>query len=333
MTDEELPLDPTAHLFYEAVHNLGWNTNAEALSKRVKRLALGLPAEDELSVILSWLGETRLVHKLDQHQTPPDSKSHYRVPDLLVVFEHEGRRVATLVEVKSTTKKVVRWSADYVESLRRCAEELGLPLLVAVRWRILGWWTLFELRHFKRARTGYRITFEEALIETLLGSLAGDFSAGLRAGVGLHFKMRKEEKLAEAVEGNVRHETWQLRIDDAYFADADGRRQQRRGPGIWPFFLAAQSDADSKSDETHICQSFVVPPEQPMVWAHQALIVLLGFQTAEERSLRWRQILQQHALPIDITTLRESAVAGLSERIVQRVVDMRPHTMPEFMKA
>ena len=42
--------------------------NAEALAAGVRRLARGLPAEDELSVILSWLGHCRLIHKLDQLQ-------------------------------------------------------------------------------------------------------------------------------------------------------------------------------------------------------------------------------------------------------------------------
>lgn len=332
MTGEELPLDPTAYLFHEALESLGWDTSAEALSKRVSRLALGLPAEDELSVILSWLGKSRLIHKLGQDQVPPDSKGHYCVPDLLVVFEHEGARVPVLIEVKSTARRMIRWRADYVEGLRRYAAELGLPLLVAVRWKILGWWTLFELRTFKSARTGYRVSFEDAMKENLLGFLAGDFSAGLRRGVGLHFRMRKEEKLSEILEGSVRDETWKLRIDDAYFTNADGRRLRHLGPGIWPFFITAQSNEDSRSDDTHIYQSFVIPPEEPMVWAHQALIVLLSFQAPEARPIPWRKILQKHALPVDVEVLRQAVVAGLSERIVRRVVDMVPHTKPEFVK-
>ena len=65
--------DPLFWLISEAIQQLGLDTDPEALTKRIRVLQVGLPAEDELSVILTWLGQCRLVHKLDQLQSPRSS--------------------------------------------------------------------------------------------------------------------------------------------------------------------------------------------------------------------------------------------------------------------
>jgi len=81
------PINPTAsifaHIYYEALVQHGHRVDRQSFLDRAKRLEIGLPVEDEFCVILNWLGNTRLVHKLDQLQTPPDSKSYYQIPDLL----------------------------------------------------------------------------------------------------------------------------------------------------------------------------------------------------------------------------------------------------------
>lgn len=66
-------IDDLARLIHEVLEETGWRANPETLISRVRRLQLGLPIEDEFSVLLSWLGKCRLVHKLDQHQSPPES--------------------------------------------------------------------------------------------------------------------------------------------------------------------------------------------------------------------------------------------------------------------
>lgn len=65
-------LDSSARLLHEAIQQMGWSTDPTLLINRVKRLDLGLPAEDEFIFIISWLGKCSLAHKLDQSQFPPN---------------------------------------------------------------------------------------------------------------------------------------------------------------------------------------------------------------------------------------------------------------------
>ena len=138
-----------ARLLFEAMQQLGSAAKPDDVAARVKRLEVGLPAEDELSAVFSWLGRCRLVHKLDQLQTPSSSKNVWRVPDLLAVFEYDGRTIPVLIEVKTSKKPQLSWRPEFRDALRRYAELLGLPLLIA--WRYQSIWTLFEASHLRIA--------------------------------------------------------------------------------------------------------------------------------------------------------------------------------------
>src|SRR5713226_3794408 len=149
-----------ARLLYEAAELLGWSDPKE-IAERVKGLERGLPAEDELSVLLSWLGRCRLVHKLDQFPYPPASRKEYRVPDLLVVFEGPRGPIPVLIEVKSKRDVTLSWRPDYIAALNRYASHVRLPLLVA--WKHHTFWTLFETQHFSPATRNLNVSFEKAM--------------------------------------------------------------------------------------------------------------------------------------------------------------------------
>src|SRR5687768_16699842 len=86
----------------DALPHLSGNQDRAALEQELMSLQRNLEPEHEFALILSWLGRCRLIHKLGQEQLPHSSTRTYRVPDLLVVFEYEGRAVPTLIEVKTT---------------------------------------------------------------------------------------------------------------------------------------------------------------------------------------------------------------------------------------
>ena len=100
------PPQDLPHLLHEALSQVGWNADPNALAQRVLRLDKGLPLEDEFAVICTWLGHCALVHKLDQLQAPKQSTDEFQIPDLLAVFERNGERVTCLVEVKGAPKPV-----------------------------------------------------------------------------------------------------------------------------------------------------------------------------------------------------------------------------------
>ena len=70
-------------LIQSVLAELGWDADASTVGTRVRRLNVGLPREDEFSVVCGWLGNCLLLHKLDQHQLPISSRTEFQVPDLL----------------------------------------------------------------------------------------------------------------------------------------------------------------------------------------------------------------------------------------------------------
>lgn len=330
MSDYTESIQFLSRLIYEALEQTGRRADAQTLATQVERLRLGLPAEDEFSVLLAWLGRCRLVHKLDQLQAPPESKERYRVPDLLAVFEHAGQALPVLIEVKSKVDNKLSWRADYYESLQEYGQAIGLPVLVA--WKHRGLWALFELRHFQRPNANYRISLKTALKQNLLGLLAGDFAFVLRSGVGLHFRILKEKRLDAAEDAEGLQETWEARIEDAYFTKANGDRVARLGQGLWPLFLASPFEEHSDVTDTHVLQSFVIPYGEPMMqWAHRALGILLELRAAGESPVRWREVLQGYSVPTESAILRQAAEDGIEAKIVRYVIGQVPRERPSFL--
>ena len=257
-----MDVDYWARLLFEAMEQLGWLDGAE-VAKFVCCLVRGLPAEDELSVIFHWLGQCKLVHKLDQYLYPSDIWKNYRVPDLLAVFDVEGASVAVLIEVKRSSRAVLSWKPEYLGALQAYAALMGLPLLVA--WKHRTFWTLFEARHLRKASKNLNISFSDAMSQTLLGLLAGDFSFSFRAGVGMHMKIRKDQKTESGFYGE---------IEEAYLLNADGERHTGAG-GIFQLLICIDQEVQVEEDETHAVQSFVILSDQQAKFAHRALVTLL----------------------------------------------------------
>ncbi len=69
--------DDDERLIQEALAELGREADPSQIAEQVRRLDRGLPAEDEFIAVCSWLGKTCLVHKLDQHHAPRQSRADY----------------------------------------------------------------------------------------------------------------------------------------------------------------------------------------------------------------------------------------------------------------
>jgi hypothetical protein len=121
-------------------------TDEEEALRRIQQLIRGLEPEDEFALVLSWLGKCRLVHKLGQEQLPLNSTDTFRIPDFLAVFEHEGKEIPVLIEVKKTSPIDPQSLKEGKLSLKpgylRYADVVGIPMLIAWQHRTI--WTLFE---------------------------------------------------------------------------------------------------------------------------------------------------------------------------------------------
>jgi hypothetical protein len=58
--------DDVARLIRAVSADLGYAANPAEVARRVRGRERGVPAEDEFGLICAWLGQRRLLHKLDQ---------------------------------------------------------------------------------------------------------------------------------------------------------------------------------------------------------------------------------------------------------------------------
>jgi Holliday junction resolvase len=309
-----------AYILFEAAQAAGWS-NAREIADFARRLDRGLPAEDELSVIFHWLGRCKLVHKLDQFPYPPGIWSHYRVPDLLAVFEVDGFSVPVLIEVKNSADSILSWKPDYLDALQSYAALLKMPLLVA--WKHRTFWTLFEARHLRKAKKNLKISFSEAMSETLLGLLAGDFSFSFRQGAGIHIKIRK---LKETADGG-----FDGKIEESYLQNPEGERHTGEG-GILQLFTCVAQEPHLHEDGTHAVQSFVVPNERHAEFAHRSLVTLLRTYGGEDH-LVWRQVMLKEQLPLLLMSPQQAVKNGLEAGFIKHKINIRPKTRPTFIRA
>jgi Holliday junction resolvase len=310
-----------ARVLYEAAEQLGWSDPKE-IAKRARALERGLPAEDELSVVLFWLGRCRLVHKLEQFPYPPASQKEYRVPDLLAIFEGRQGPIPVLIEVKSQEDKVLSWRPDFIVGLEQYASTVGLPLLVA--WKHRTFWTLFETRHFSPATKNMNIAFEKAMRESLLGVLAGDFSFSFREGAAINLRMRKLGKTKTS---------FNVVIEDAYFTDPAGVRVKAKDTaGLMLLFICVEDDALLEETEDTFLQRFVIRSSQQLEFAHRALVKILATYRGSGESLLWRQVLKQRKLPLmSRGGPKQAASRALKAGLLQSRFNIYPHTMPDFL--
>ncbi len=307
-----------ARIIYEVAENMGWS-DPESIKAWVQRLERGLPAEDEFSVLVSWLGHCKLVHKLDQLQFPPDSTIHFRVPDLFAIFEHNGQDYPVLIEVKKKEDSKLSWKPDYLTSLKRYSDLLDVPLLVA--WKCRGFWSLFEVRHFKRDFQNYNISFEAAMKQNLMGLLVGDFSYSLQPGLSLHFRMKKLEKTPDG---------WNAQIEQAYFSNANGERFES-APGLLPLFLSSVQEDTLTEEEGCLVQSFVIPTDRISEFAHRSLVKLVWFAATGEGATSWRVFLQGKTLPTLAKNFLDAFPKASEAGFVQNIFRQVPHDQPIFL--
>ncbi|MEA2163426.1 MAG: hypothetical protein QOK37_1553 [Thermoanaerobaculia bacterium] len=311
-------LEDKARILLEAAEQAGWS-DAPSIVQRVKGLQRGIPAEDELSVILHWLGRCKLVHKLDQTQYPATSRAQWRVPDLLAFFDYGGHTVPVLIEVKRTKRDKLKWKRQYLESLQSYSEAVGIPLLIA--WKFASLWCLFEPCHFRLAHTNLHARFLDVMPHTLMSVLAGDFSFALHPGVAWHLHWRKLK--------NTGPQGWHLQVERSYVTNVAGNEVQS-APGILPLLACFPNYSEHRHTRTHIHQTFTVPSGGAAEFAHRCLSQLVAVFGGRDRPKSWRAYLQGTRLP----TLAENfhdTVHNLGSGFVHHLFRVRPVATPAFL--
>lgn len=314
-------------LIQDALADLGAEADAAALARKVALLNLGLPAEDEFSVICAWLGRCRLVHKLDQLQTPTTSRNFYQVPDLLADFGPYG---AMLVEVKASQKEKLSFTANYHRRLTAYAALLGKPLLIAWKWRTM--WVLFDIGQMKLAKTNFNITFSEALRQNLLGPLVGDVMFRLAAGAGVRITAAKEELVTTTQHDNSAFtEEWQMRITGVEFLKSGGVVASDLHAETIQILSAANLESCERHFDDRVELNFIVG-EEGAQFAHMALIGVLAWERRTLDAGDWRALLRTPRITQTIDDFPKALKRALGEGVIHHIFHLQPVEFPDFMR-
>ncbi|BEL90437.1 hypothetical protein SM14BL03_23450 [Serratia marcescens] len=315
-------------LIHESLEQLGWEADAKAIADRVQRLNIGLPLEDEFSIICGWLGQCNLVHKLDQQQYPTSSKDNFQVPDLLANFNIRGAGNTTvLIEVKSCEKNVLSFRPDYVSRLIAYGQLLGLPVLIA--WRRYGIWSLVDLDVFTKAERNFNLNFNDAMRNSLMGKLLGDFSYVPQVNSGVHLSFRKEKIIETVKEQEEIRENWLTIVDDVYFTNGENEKLRGLSPIAQQLFLSWDLTTEESHSDSHVVLHNIIDQESAM-FAHMALTRLLHFHGREDK-VHWRRHLQHDAVISTISDFRLGIEENLKVGIIKYIFDIHPVKVPDFL--
>lgn len=316
-------------LIQDVLAELGYDADAAEVAEQVRRLDIGLPAEDEFSVVCAWLGKCQLLHKLDQQQVPIASKQDFQVPDLLAKFSTQTTRSPVLIEVKSKKDKILSFTPTYMGRLQNYADLLGMPLLVA--WKFHRIWMLFEAKHMRKANKNFNISLETAMRENLLGVLAGDVAYKIGAGAGIHIRFRRDKLLGvkNAVEGYS--EQWAMTIDDVSFNDREGTRCTDLDGQVQSLFTAWDLEEKEEHTDSHIHLHFVAGDEG-IEFAHTALVQLLIRESSHDDRPHWRGLLRKAQVTANVANFSAALDMAFKQKVVSHIFHVQPHTMPDFLQ-
>lgn len=316
-------------LIQEALAELGYDADAAAVAERVRRLDIGLPVEDEFSVVCTWLGKCQLLHKLDQHQVPIASKQAFQIPDLLAKFSTQTSKSPVLIEVKSKKEKVLSFRPDYMGRLQNYADLVSMPLLVA--WKFHSLWMLFEARHMKKADKNFNITLETAMRENLLGVLAGDIAYKIGASAGMHLRFRKDKLLNIENSTGDYTEQWAMTIDDVSFTDREGARRTDLDDAVQTLFTTWDLEEHEEHSESHVNLHFVAGSDG-MQFAHTALVRLLSWESPHDDRPHWREVLRREKITANVASFSAALDAAFRQKVVSHIFHFQPHAQPDFLQ-
>jgi len=306
-------------------------TSPEAIIHKIKMIDLGLSAEDEFQAIITWLGRCKICHKLENVEFHSRIFNNSKVPDLIAVFEYNGVKIVTAIEVKSNNDNKLDWKPQYYDEYLAYQDAIGIPVLIAWKHNDFGIWTLNSLSSFKKAITNYHLTLEDAFKDNLLSCIAGDRAYQLCDGVGLHIKLKKGSMVNK--DHSAGSETWNVIITDAWFSDSSNVRYKELPNGIWPLFLASNLSAISTIKDPIIVQEYIIRAKEEealsLQYLHMALPIIIKFTQTEE-TIRWREMLQSDSLPVSGNELKEALEKTIGP-FTRYIVSIKPSSIPEFI--
>jgi hypothetical protein len=103
-----------------------------------------------ISYTLNWLKNVVLAHKLEQ--LPISCRCQNRIcdPGHFLVVRENGEDRPCFIEIKTSKDDRISWRESYYQGLLNYSNLIGIPILVAWKWRSFDIWTLGRLKDFKQ---------------------------------------------------------------------------------------------------------------------------------------------------------------------------------------
>lgn len=316
-------MENKARIIQEVINQLGWKEDITQLIERVNQLDKGLLQEDEFIYIIKWLGRCKFIHKLDQLHLPRESKNLYTIPDILVEVQTSEGTKTFLIEIKTSKKDKLSWTEKYYEGLNNYSNLMNLPVLIAWKWDMFGIWTLFELKHFSKPESNYKISFETAAKENLLSQIFGDFIIMPDENFGLNIQMKKVKKISEGKNDNGNLEIgWETTIDEIYYSGRDNIKVTSMNKAIFALLTSLRTEEVVTETETYITTKFF-PNPQKMIFA-QTLPTTLLRAFSKEDSINWLQCSLENKEPISSSELLDGLTENIEDGLIQHILFTQP---------
>lgn len=298
----------------------------DRLTQRVQRIRAGLAPEKEFIAAVNWLSNVVAIHQLDQTPQPVYCKfNEVRVPDLIAIALYNGHLIPVLIEVKTTDDSKLIWREDYLQALRRYAEAVSMPLLVA--WKHRRIWTLTDVRHFAKKVSAYHLDFNTAMRESLMGELFGDLMIKINESVKFFVDAKVAEGLPPDQNVIIPEGGYTLTITAAGFM-VDDKIVNLPKELFWAFSASATRDEVVRIGKQEVRIQFIPLPDSIFsltdLWE---LVALFGNKEAEPN---WEEIMRK-PLSLTASKVRQELGEGIPKRVVQYVFEVQPNTMPDFL--
>jgi hypothetical protein len=295
-----------------------------AIQAKLAQLLRGIPAEYEFLMLARWSDKCRLVHRLDSDVHEIDGK--YVVPDFLCLCEVEGKQIPVLVEVKSSVKENKTLSKKYCSKLLAYGSLLGLPVLIAYRFKGAGrpFWALIDLSSSLSSYGTCQLKMPAILMSDLFEVFFGFYSVQVAEGTSVVVEILKHGQIDEThIEGTIK---------DIYWNAPDGRRiELKTVPYLTWLFTLNEDDVDVEEEGNFIKQRFTKITETAVL-----IYWLLPF-FADSRSVfrgkepNWRKAVLNGKPSIKLSDLDQTIQEGLSGGLIQSVIRRAPREFPRFL--
>jgi Holliday junction resolvase len=299
-----------------------------AVSKRIKELEAGLSPELEFIAAVNWLGRTPAINRIDQTPLPPchADATELKVPDIICVVSVDGRTLPLLIEVKRNSEAKLVWTEKYLTGLRRYAEHLDLPLLVA--WKYGHIWTLTDTRHFEKKVQSYHLDWAKALGENLMSAIFGDVLVQLTQRISFYLDAEISDTSSPLPQPpSLIPPGWHAMTLHAVGFLLDDKPIALSNELTWLFFHAPDENVVNVTGEKNVRVIHTPRPETLFSLTDFALMLLLWDEKGEPD---WEHIVRK-TIPISASGVREELRRGIETGVVQYVLVQKPVTAPDFL--